>query len=524
MISVVYCTKEHKPEHIEHLKKSSGLKDIEIIEYINQGESLTKFYNKGLLETKNNIVIFCHDDIILNTTNWGKKILNHLNNTDFGILGVAGTTDISETGRWWEDNTKMLGQVRHQHEGRAWDSIYCSSFGDKILESVIVDGLFFVVNKERLKSNFDENVKGFHFYEIDFCFNNHLNGVKVGVMSNIRVTHKSVGMTNEEWDSNRLQFIEKYREELPYKLTGEIFYNNDKPKIKKLPNIGIIIPTKGNVNLLTQCVDSIWEMDDYPLITIYIADTGSTDEEKDLIRELISKHSLMSDRQRTIKLIEYDYYNFAKINNDVVWNHVTDDIEVLLFCNNDIKLINNAITKMVNVLVNNKGVGTVGARLHFENNTIQHSGIILYLGQDRRVNISHKGLKSYYNYHTQTKEIFGNTAAFMMIRKDIFNKIGGFNQGYKECFEDVELNVDCLTRNLKNYFVSDAVCYHYESQTRNKSEEKLQREADDYVKRIIPLIMTTKKCYNYFENISAKDVEFIINQNLKNLNNYAFGG
>ena len=206
MISVVYCTKEHKPEYIEHVRKSSGLKDIEIIEYINHGESLTKFYNKGLLETKNNIVVFCHDDLIMNSNNWGKKILNHFNNTDFGILGVAGTTDLSESGRWWDDNTKMLGQVRHQHEGKSWDSIYCSNFGESILPSVIVDGLFFVVNKERIKVNFDDNVNGFHFYEIDFCFNNHLNGVKVGVMSNIRITHKSIGMTNEEWEINRLQF------------------------------------------------------------------------------------------------------------------------------------------------------------------------------------------------------------------------------------------------------------------------------------------------------------------------------
>lgn len=518
MISVVYCTKEHKPEYIEHVRKSSGLKDIEIIEYINHGESLTKFYNKGLLETKNNIVVFCHDDLIMNSNNWGKKILNHFNNTDFGILGVAGTTDLSESGRWWDDNTKMLGQVRHQHEGKSWDSIYCSNFGESILPSVIVDGLFFVVNKERIKVNFDENVNGFHFYEIDFCFNNHLNGVKVGVMSNIRITHKSIGMTNEEWEINRLQFVNKYKNNLPYNLKTEISYNNNKPKIKKYPHVGVIIPTKGNIELLTQCVDSIYEKDDYPLLKIYIADTGSTDEEKELIKQLISKHD------KNIELIEYDYYNFAKINNDVVWNHVSDDVEVLLFCNNDIKLINNAITKMVGVLISNNNVGTVGARLHFEDNTIQHSGVILYLGQDRRIHVSHKGLKSYHNYHTQTKEVFGNTAAFMMIKKEIFNKIGGFNQGYQECFEDVELNVDCLTRNLKNYFVPDAVCFHYESQTRNKSDEKLQRESDDYMKRLVPIIMTSKKCFNYFENVSAKDVEFIINQNLKNLNDYAFGG
>ena len=74
MISVVYCTKEDYPKHIEHIKKTCGLRDVEVIQYINKGESLTKFYNKGLEESKNDIVVFCHDDIIFNTKNWGKKL------------------------------------------------------------------------------------------------------------------------------------------------------------------------------------------------------------------------------------------------------------------------------------------------------------------------------------------------------------------------------------------------------------------------------------------------------------------
>jgi GT2 family glycosyltransferase len=309
------------------------------------------------------------------------------------------------------------------------------------------------------------------------------------------MTHKSVGATNQQWEDNRKLFIELYNEHLPCNAETEIFYDNEYPKkLKSTPHVGVIIPTKGNIDLLTQCVNSIFEKDKYPHLTVYIADTGSIDEEKEQIRELIGRHSICSDRPRTIKLIEYDYYNFARINNDVVWNHVDERVELLLFCNNDIKLINNAITKMVSVMVNNKSVGTVGARLHFGDDSIQHSGVIAFVGSnDRRIHLSHKGLRSNYNYHTQTREVLGNTAAFMLIKKEIFNKIGGFNQGYKECFEDVELNIDCLNRNLKNYFVSEAVCYHYESQTRNKDPEKLQRESEDYVNRIIPYILDSER-------------------------------
>ena len=99
-----------------------------------------------------------------------------------------------------------------------------------------------------------------------------------------------------------------------------------------------------------------------------------------------------------------------------------------------------------------------------------------------------------------------------LVLKSIFDIIGGFNEGYIECFEDVHLNVDCLNRNLKNYFVPDAVCYHLESQTRNKSGDKLRRESEDYSTRIIPYILKNKKTYKYFENISEKDLEIIVKQ------------
>ena len=105
----------------------------------------------------------------------------------------------------------------------------------------------------------------------------------------------------------------------------------------------------------------------------------------------------------------YDYYNFAKINNDVVKNHVSEDTELLLFSNNDIKVLNNAISQMVEVyLKNKKGIGTIGARLHFEDNTIQHGGIVTFLGQNNNgkysVGLSHQGIKSYYNYPTNKKK------------------------------------------------------------------------------------------------------------------------
>ena len=516
MISVVYSTRKTNKEFQSHINKTIGVKDFEIVEIVNNGEkSLTECYNQGLDTTKNNIVVFCHDDIIL-IEGWGNKVLKHFKETEYGILGMAGTTDMSEVGRWWQDSTKMIGIVSHSHEGKTWENRYSNNFVDEVIETVMLDGLFFVVNKERIKTRFDESFKGFHFYDVDFTFNNHLNGVKVGVMFDIKITHKSIGATNDEWEKNREQFIEKYKDKLPHNIKPELRYEVKYKKYKDYPKITIIIPTKGNIELVKQCVESLYKQGGYIGIAMrtIIADTGSTPEELTELKSYVAGLQFRSDQHYYVKVVEYDFYNFAVINNDVVENHVEKDTELLLFCNNDIIVVNNALDLMVDVYnKNKKTVGTIGCRLHYADNTVQHSGITMFLRQDMSIGISHFGLRSYYNYHDCLKrDILGNTGAFMMIQKELFQAIGGFDVTYRECFEDVQLNIECINRNRDNLFVGDAVCYHLESQTRNKSEDKLKRESEDYTKKLIPFILKNKKTYNYFNNIKAKEFEALLEQ------------
>ena len=219
MITVGYSTRESKPEFIEYLKKSSGFKKIEVIEKINNGDkSLAQVYNEVLSESKTDIVVFCHDDIYFDTNSWYNKLLKHFEKSDFGILGMAGTTQMPSSGMWWENRKKMIGIVTHESEGKKWESKYSESLGNSIIETVVVDGLFIAIDKRKIKKNFNEDFKGFHFYDIPFCFENHIEGVKVGVITNIRITHKSIGQTNEQWEENRKLFELKYSKNLPVKL------------------------------------------------------------------------------------------------------------------------------------------------------------------------------------------------------------------------------------------------------------------------------------------------------------------
>jgi len=215
-LSVVISTRQKDDNHIKTIKKSFVHPKTQILVYENNDEfSLSQIYNKGLQESVNDVVVFMHDDIMIETESITKKILKLFeNNPDFGIIGLAGTDELV-SGMWWEKKDKMYGQVKHQHEGKTWKNSYSEGFGDRLKEVVCVDGLFFAVHKKRIVEGFDEEFPGFHFYDIPFCVSNFLKGVKIGVTTKIMVIHKSIGMVNKKWEKNKLFFESKYGKQLP---------------------------------------------------------------------------------------------------------------------------------------------------------------------------------------------------------------------------------------------------------------------------------------------------------------------
>jgi hypothetical protein len=189
----------------------------EILIYENDGvSSLTEIYNLGLEDSKNDIVVFMHDDLILETQNITPKIVKLFEkHSDYGIIGLAGTNNLL-SGTWWQDRDSMFGIVGHEHEGKRHVNKYSKQeFNEKLKRVTVVDGLFFMVHKQRIKKKFNIEFQGFHFYDISFCVDNFLEDVKIGVTTKIRVTHKSIGATNKQWEKNRLFFHALYEPKLP---------------------------------------------------------------------------------------------------------------------------------------------------------------------------------------------------------------------------------------------------------------------------------------------------------------------
>jgi hypothetical protein len=217
VVSVVISTRNIDDEYLKHVEKMFSHPKTEILIYENDGQmSLTQVYNKGLKESVNDIVVFMHDDLILETSNMTPKIVKLFEkHPKYGIIGIAGTDKLT-SGMWWQNRENMFGVVGHLHEGKRHVNHYSKGvFNDVLKDVVIVDGLFFMVRKSLLKKEFNEQFEGFHFYDISFCVENQFEGVKIGLTTKFGVTHKSVGMTNKQWEKNKLLFEALFEKRLP---------------------------------------------------------------------------------------------------------------------------------------------------------------------------------------------------------------------------------------------------------------------------------------------------------------------
>jgi hypothetical protein len=220
-ISVVVCSKKTTEENkgfIEHIKETCGCDTHVYMIHNPDGISISKIYADMVTnqEIDTDILVFIHDDIEFLRKGWGKEILRLFNeHEDYGIIGVAGSAQFDENGAWW-NYEKKFGQVLHRSEGKSWLTAFSPLLDKDLQEVVVIDGLFMAIHKKRIMENFNRELEGFDFYDIAFCLANHLaGGTKIGVTTNIRLAHNSVGRLKDSWHKNRDIINEKYGQYYP---------------------------------------------------------------------------------------------------------------------------------------------------------------------------------------------------------------------------------------------------------------------------------------------------------------------
>lgn len=234
------------------------------------------------------------------------------------------------------------------------------------------------------------------------------------------------------------------------------------------PKVTVLIPTRNGYGLLKQCVESIIAKTTYPQYEIVILNNQSNDA------GTLSYFTELGTQQR-IKILDYDHpFNFSAINNFGVAH---TDGNVLCFLNNDMEVITPGwLEEMVGNALRPE-IGAVGAKLYYPNNTIQHGGIILGVGMYDMPVAGHafhhlpRHDPGYFMRAALAQNISAVTAACMVVRREAFLKVGGFDEQHlKIAFNDVDLCLKLIEHGYRNLWTPYAGLYHYESASRGKED------------------------------------------------------
>ena len=260
------------------------------------------------------------------------------------------------------------------------------------------------------------------------------------------------------------------------------------------PLVSLLIPTRDRLDLVRTCVQSILQKTTYSSYEIVILDNQSVEPATLAWFDDIRKDS-------RVRVLRYDHpFNFSAINNFGVRQARG---EIIGLVNNDIEVISEDwLTEMVSHACRPE-IGCVGAKLYYDNDTIQHAGVIIGLGGV--AGHSHKYFPRKapgYFYRLQlVQNLSAVTAACLLVRKEIFEAVGGLNENdLKVAFNDVDFCLKVQAAGYHNLWTPYAELYHHESISRGAEDtlEKQARFASEiaYMKRTWPEQLQSDPAYS----------------------------
>ncbi len=239
---------------------------------------------------------------------------------------------------------------------------------------------------------------------------------------------------------------------------------------RQLPLVSLVIPTRNAVDLVRQCVASIFERTTYPRYEIILVDNGSDDP------EALAYFSAMQSAG-VLRVVRDDgEFNYSALNNRAV---ATARGEVVGLINNDIEVISaDWLSEMVSIALQ-PGVGAVGARLWYPDTTLQHGGVVLGFGgvAGHAHKKLPKGSPGYCGRAALIQSFSAVTAACMVIRKDLYDAVRGFNETeLKVEFNDVDFCLRLRQAGFRNVWTPYSELLHHESGTRGTDNTPAKRK------------------------------------------------
>jgi len=224
--------------------------------------------------------------------------------------------------------------------------------------------------------------------------------------------------------------------------------------------ISIIIPTRDHGDDVERALASIFARPTYPDFELVLVDNGSTDP------AALATFARWSAAEPRVRVLRYDVpFNFAAINNYAARN---SDGTYLLFLNNDVEVVTQDWLEAMVEQAQRPSIGAVGPKLLYPDGRIQHAGVVTGIGgiAGHVHKYADGGTGGYFNILRTVNNYSAVTGACLMLRRQVFERAGGFDEALGIAFNDVDLCLKIGALGLRNVYLPHVVLVHDESKSR----------------------------------------------------------
>lgn len=215
-IAIITCSKKANDAY-DMFKSFNEVLNCRLFEEIGH-TSIEDGYNAGMERALADInvthLFFTHSDVRNMASKYAfNRMFMHMTNAEGytpGFYGVAGTTELLESGCWWEKHSgpvKHFGSIAHEDNGNLYQTVFGQGLYEK--EVIVLDGVFLACRRDAV-NNLDWTSTGFHFYDLDACLQMHVANKKNFVF-NIPLIHRSIGKVDKSWFDARDIFVKGWK-------------------------------------------------------------------------------------------------------------------------------------------------------------------------------------------------------------------------------------------------------------------------------------------------------------------------
>ncbi len=234
--------------------------------------------------------------------------------------------------------------------------------------------------------------------------------------------------------------------------------------LKEEPLVSILIPNKDHTDDLDVCLNSFFERADYQNYEFIIIENNS------VLPETFAYYEKIEKEHDNVKVVYWEAgFNYSAINN-FCFKFAKGDYIMLL--NNDVELITPDIFQSMLGFCMRPEVGIVGAKLLYNDHTVQHAGVLVGAGglADHVFKGIHEDDPGYMGRAISSQDVSAVTAACLLVKRSVYEEVGGLEDEFQVAFNDVDF---CLKVRKAGYLIvydADVKLFHYESKSRGMED------------------------------------------------------